>query len=113
MMASGKEIPLPLPKPAILQAGVKTPNGQPSADTHKPQLAASSTTRLRRPALCTVALRFMVLIARHCGWCINVRCALEQGPFTQVATVSVPENQFATINVAKMNSPVYKFEVPD
>jgi hypothetical protein len=40
MMASGKEMPLPLPKPPILQAGVKTPNGQPSGDTHKPQLAA-------------------------------------------------------------------------
>jgi len=34
------------------------------------------------------------------------------GPFTQVATVSVPKNQFATINVAKMNSPVYKLEIP-
>jgi hypothetical protein len=29
------------------------------------------------------------------------------------AGVSVPKNQFATINVAEMNSPVYKLEIPD
>ena len=50
MTAAGKEMPMPLPKPAILQASVKTPNAQPSADTHKPQLAATNSTRLRRPA---------------------------------------------------------------
>jgi membrane-bound lytic murein transglycosylase A len=49
MIAAGKETPLPLPKPAILQAGVKTPNAQPGADVHKPQLAASNTRRLRQP----------------------------------------------------------------
>ena len=32
------------------------------------------------------------------------------GPFTQVGTVSVPTYQFATINAAGMNAPVYKLE---
>jgi membrane-bound lytic murein transglycosylase A len=50
MMAAGKQTPLPLPKPPILQAGSKTPDVQPGADRHKPQLAASNITKLRRPA---------------------------------------------------------------
>jgi membrane-bound lytic murein transglycosylase A len=50
MISAGKETPLPPPKPPILQAGVKTPNGKPGADTHKPQGAASNIVRSRRPA---------------------------------------------------------------
>jgi membrane-bound lytic murein transglycosylase A len=49
MTAAGKQTPLPLPKPPVLQASNKTPNPDPSADAHKPQLAASHTRRLRRP----------------------------------------------------------------
>jgi membrane-bound lytic murein transglycosylase A len=51
MIAAGKETPLPLPKPPILEAGIKAPNGQPGAETHKPQLAARNTIRSRRPAV--------------------------------------------------------------
>jgi membrane-bound lytic murein transglycosylase A len=51
MIAAGKETPLPLPKPPILEAGIKAPNGQPAAETHKPQLAARNTVRSRRPAV--------------------------------------------------------------
>lgn len=49
MTAAGKQTPLPLPKPAVLQAGIKTPNAEPGLDVHKPQLTASHTRRLRRP----------------------------------------------------------------
>jgi hypothetical protein len=32
------------------------------------------------------------------------------GPFSQIATVSVPNNQFATITVPGMSAPFYKLE---
>jgi membrane-bound lytic murein transglycosylase A len=50
MFAAGRQMPLPMPKPTLLEADVKKQNGQPSAETHKPEVASRNTTRARRQA---------------------------------------------------------------
>jgi membrane-bound lytic murein transglycosylase A len=50
MVAAGKQMPLPIPKPGISQAEVKKENKQPEADARKRELASRNPARSRQPA---------------------------------------------------------------